>query len=41
MLHKVLKRCLAVHPQNNQLTLLPCDTSNRYHQWVFKEIQPK
>lgn len=41
MLHKVLKRCLAVHPQTSQLTLLPCDPANRYHQWRFKEIQPK
>ncbi|XP_046442678.1 N-acetylgalactosaminyltransferase 7-like [Daphnia pulex] len=41
LLHKVLKRCLAVHPQNNHLTLLPCDTANNYHRWEFREIQPK
>lgn len=39
--HKVLKRCLAVHPQNRHLTLLPCDTANNYHRWEFREVQPK
>jgi len=41
MQHVVLQRCLAVHPQTQQLTMLPCDMSNNYHKWTFKHIQPK
>ncbi|XP_071524231.1 N-acetylgalactosaminyltransferase 7 isoform X4 [Panulirus ornatus] len=41
MLHKRMGKCAALHPQNNQLTLLPCDPVNNYQKWTFKQITPK
>ncbi|XP_064092289.1 N-acetylgalactosaminyltransferase 7-like [Macrobrachium nipponense] len=41
LLHKRIGKCAALHPQNNQLTLLPCDPINNYQKWQFKEITPK
>lgn len=40
ILHRVHKRCLAVHPQTHQMSLQPCDVNNAYHQWVFRTIRP-
>lgn len=41
LLHRVHKKCVALHPQTSHLSLMPCDTVNTYHQWTFKELQPK
>ncbi|KAK3859326.1 hypothetical protein Pcinc_034543 [Petrolisthes cinctipes] len=41
MLHKRLGKCVALHPQNNQLILLPCDPINNYQKWTFAKITPK
>lgn len=41
IMHTLLRKCLAVHPQNQQLVLLHCDPINTYQQWIFKEIVPK
>ncbi|KAK7069252.1 N-acetylgalactosaminyltransferase 7 [Halocaridina rubra] len=41
LLHKRLGKCAALHPQNNQLALLPCDPVNNYQKWQFKQIVPK
>ncbi|XP_042230908.1 N-acetylgalactosaminyltransferase 7-like isoform X1 [Homarus americanus] len=41
MLHKRMGKCAALHPQNNQLTMLPCDPINNYQKWTFKQITPK
>uniref|UniRef100_A0A8D8UD27 Polypeptide N-acetylgalactosaminyltransferase n=1 Tax=Cacopsylla melanoneura TaxID=428564 RepID=A0A8D8UD27_9HEMI len=38
--HAVLKRCLSVHPETNQLAMLRCDDNNLYQQWKFKEVRP-
>nr|CAD7403303.1 unnamed protein product [Timema cristinae] len=39
--HQTHKKCVALHPQTAQLSLMPCDTVNSYQHWVFKEIHPK
>ncbi|XP_022920157.1 N-acetylgalactosaminyltransferase 7 [Onthophagus taurus] len=41
LLHRVHKKCMALHPQTAHLSLMPCDINNTYQQWKFKEIQPK
>ncbi|XP_063927708.1 N-acetylgalactosaminyltransferase 7 [Zophobas morio] len=41
LLHRVHKKCIALHPQTSHLSLMPCDINNAYQQWVFKEIRPK
>ncbi|XP_014276600.1 N-acetylgalactosaminyltransferase 7 [Halyomorpha halys] len=38
--HKQKRKCMAVHPQSQHLSLAPCDTVNTYQQWIFREIQP-
>uniref|UniRef100_A0A1B6CZF7 Polypeptide N-acetylgalactosaminyltransferase n=1 Tax=Clastoptera arizonana TaxID=38151 RepID=A0A1B6CZF7_9HEMI len=40
LLHKQRKKCIALHPQTNHLSLMPCDIVNTYQQWVFKEVKP-
>lgn len=40
LLHRVHKKCIAVHPQTHQMSLLPCDVNNAYHQWKFRTIRP-
>jgi len=37
-MHREMKKCIALHPQSNNLSLMPCDAINTYQQWVFKEI---
>lgn len=41
LLHRIHKKCVALHPQTSHLSLMPCDTVNTYQQWTFKELQPK
>lgn len=41
LFHKKLGKCASLHPQNNQLLLLPCDPVNNYQKWNFKQITPK
>ncbi|XP_050717980.1 N-acetylgalactosaminyltransferase 7-like isoform X2 [Eriocheir sinensis] len=41
MLHKRLGKCVALHPQTYQLSLMPCDPINNYQKWTFKQITPK
>lgn len=41
LLHRVHKKCMALHPQTSHLSLMPCDVNNTYQQWYFKEIIPK
>ncbi|XP_072380186.1 N-acetylgalactosaminyltransferase 7 isoform X1 [Diabrotica undecimpunctata] len=41
MYHRVHKKCMALHPQNSHLSLMPCDINNAYQQWLFKQIKPK
>ncbi|KAJ8931304.1 hypothetical protein NQ314_015805 [Rhamnusium bicolor] len=41
LLHRVHKKCMALHPQTSHLSLMPCDINNAYQQWLFKEIRPK
>lgn len=41
LLHRVHKKCMALHPQTSHLSLMPCDINNTYQQWYFKEIHPK
>ncbi|XP_065342974.1 N-acetylgalactosaminyltransferase 7 isoform X1 [Cloeon dipterum] len=38
LMHKETRKCVALHPQSNNLSLMPCDPINTYQQWVFKEI---
>ncbi|KAF4517123.1 hypothetical protein B566_EDAN008882 [Ephemera danica] len=40
LLHRELSKCIALHPQTSQLSLMPCDSVNTYQQWTFKEIPP-
>ncbi|XP_055711285.1 N-acetylgalactosaminyltransferase 7 [Phlebotomus papatasi] len=40
LLHRVHKKCMALHPQTLQLSLAACDPNNAYQQWKFKQIQP-
>lgn len=39
--HRIHKKCMAMHPQTMQLSLMPCDVNNLYHQWIFKPLHPK
>lgn len=39
--HRVLKKCMALHPQTTHLSLMPCDINNTFQQWHFKNIRPK
>ncbi|EZA52256.1 N-acetylgalactosaminyltransferase 7 isoform X1 [Ooceraea biroi] len=41
LLHRVHKKCMALHPQIQQLSLMPCDMNNAYHQWSFHQIHPR
>lgn len=41
LLHRVHKKCIALHPQTSHLSLMPCDVNNAYQQWIFKKIHPK
>lgn len=41
IMHRVHKKCIALHPQTSHLSLMACDINNTYQQWVFKEIRPK
>ncbi|KAF7279102.1 hypothetical protein GWI33_007615 [Rhynchophorus ferrugineus] len=41
LMHRVHKKCMALHPQTSRLSLMPCDLNNAYHQWLFKELAPK
>ncbi|XP_074038741.1 N-acetylgalactosaminyltransferase 7 [Leptinotarsa decemlineata] len=41
LLHRVHKKCMALHPQTSHLSLMPCDINNAYQQWLFKELRPK
>ncbi|XP_043482373.1 N-acetylgalactosaminyltransferase 7 [Leptopilina heterotoma] len=41
LLHRVHKKCVALHPQTHQLSLMPCDIYNTYQQWSFHQIHPK
>ncbi|XP_018324693.1 N-acetylgalactosaminyltransferase 7 [Agrilus planipennis] len=41
LLHRVHKKCMALHPQTSHLSLMPCDVNNTYQQWYFKQIQPR
>jgi len=36
-----LDRCLAIHPENKQLTLSACDENNLYHKWQWGTITPQ
>lgn len=40
LLHRLHKKCIAVHPQTHQLSLMPCDVNNAYHSWKFRETVP-
>ncbi|XP_029677921.1 N-acetylgalactosaminyltransferase 7 isoform X2 [Formica exsecta] len=41
LLHRVHKKCMALHPQTQQLSLMPCDINNTYQQWNFHQIHPR
>ncbi|XP_058790849.1 N-acetylgalactosaminyltransferase 7 [Phymastichus coffea] len=41
LLHRVHKKCIAVHPQTHHLSLMPCDMNNAYHQWNFRQTSPR
>nr|XP_012146101.1 PREDICTED: N-acetylgalactosaminyltransferase 7 isoform X4 [Megachile rotundata] len=41
LLHRVHKKCMALHPQTQQLSLMPCDINNTYQQWSFHQIRPE
>ncbi|KAG5896246.1 hypothetical protein JTB14_011364 [Gonioctena quinquepunctata] len=41
LLHRVHKKCMALHPQTSHLSLMPCDINNAYQQWLFKELRPR
>lgn len=38
LLHRPLKKCMARHPTNQQLSLTTCDPNNAYQQWKFKQL---
>uniref|UniRef100_A0A0A9WWW6 Polypeptide N-acetylgalactosaminyltransferase n=1 Tax=Lygus hesperus TaxID=30085 RepID=A0A0A9WWW6_LYGHE len=40
LFHKQKKKCIAVNPQTQHLSLLSCDPVNTYQQWKFKEVHP-
>ncbi|XP_034941917.1 N-acetylgalactosaminyltransferase 7 [Chelonus insularis] len=39
--HRVLNKCMALHPQTRQLSLMSCDYNNIYQQWKFYPINPQ
>ena len=39
--HRTHKKCVAVHPQSNHLSLMPCDGNNAFQQWKFKTLKPR
>ncbi|XP_019876718.1 N-acetylgalactosaminyltransferase 7 isoform X1 [Aethina tumida] len=41
LLHRVHRKCMALHPQTSHLYLMPCDFNNAYQHWTFKEVRPK
>ncbi|KAF2885500.1 hypothetical protein ILUMI_20650 [Ignelater luminosus] len=41
LLHRLRNKCMALHTQTLDLSLMPCDINNTYQQWYFKEIHPK
>ncbi|XP_050299316.1 N-acetylgalactosaminyltransferase 7 [Anthonomus grandis grandis] len=41
LMHRVHKKCMALHPQTSHLSLMPCDVNNAYQQWQFKQLTPK
>lgn len=41
LLHRVNKKCMALHPQTSQLMLSHCDVNDGYQQWRFKSIKPR
>lgn len=41
LMHRVHKKCMALHPQTSHLSLMPCDINNAYQQWLFKQLTPK
>ncbi|XP_026463806.1 N-acetylgalactosaminyltransferase 7-like [Ctenocephalides felis] len=41
LIHQKRKKCMAMHPQTMQLSLMSCDVNNLYHQWIFQRIYPK
>ncbi|XP_011156247.1 N-acetylgalactosaminyltransferase 7 [Solenopsis invicta] len=41
LLHRVHKKCMALHPQTQQLSLMPCDINNTYQQWSFHQVHPR
>lgn len=41
LIHRVHKKCMALHPQTHQLSLMPCDINNIYQQWSFHQIHPR
>ncbi|XP_057653975.1 N-acetylgalactosaminyltransferase 7 [Diorhabda carinulata] len=41
LLHRVHKKCMALHPKTSQISLMPCDVNNAYQQWLFQRIKPK
>ncbi|XP_019876719.1 N-acetylgalactosaminyltransferase 7 isoform X2 [Aethina tumida] len=38
LLHRVHRKCMALHPQTSHLYLMPCDFNNAYQHWTFKEL---
>ncbi|CAG0879677.1 unnamed protein product [Darwinula stevensoni] len=38
--HRQQQKCVAVHPQTNQLHLAPCVDVNNYQKWTFKTVVP-
>ena len=42
LLHRVHRKCMAVHPQQTQQVFLAhCDVNDGFQQWYFKQIKPK
>ncbi|XP_045127026.1 N-acetylgalactosaminyltransferase 7-like isoform X2 [Portunus trituberculatus] len=41
LLHKRIGKCVALHPQTYQLSLMPCDPINNYQKWTFNQFVPK
>ncbi|XP_014259783.1 N-acetylgalactosaminyltransferase 7 isoform X2 [Cimex lectularius] len=38
--HQQKRKCIAVNPESQLLSLMSCDPNNTYQQWTFKEIHP-
>ncbi|XP_046739825.1 N-acetylgalactosaminyltransferase 7 [Diprion similis] len=41
LMHRVHKKCMALHPQTQHLSLMPCDVNNTYQQWTFHQMHPR